>query len=534
MGAITGDTPKAFPVSDDDLRSAASSVASRHGLNEALLHGAAVRFFEQTDSESVAIKWNLTQSFYVALALGLDLSGALLGDELLGKCSLYLDTNMVIQGLEGIARLHGSFQALVRVSNRMGIAIKVWSGTLRELNRVVDFYVGAIEKVRDRIPDGSEVKIRGIFYEKYRQETEGTTEDVDIGSLFENFSGGRGTLVAKYSIEVEDDSADEEEERERILEEDIAPIIELYGQRRSRHKTRVSAIHDATLVYKAVSNTTEDSKCFVVTLDMVLPEIRLKGYEDVSAALTLDAFLQWISPFASVVKDDDEFASMFASALASQVLPEENLFDVQDFLIFQQIDWDTKRLPAEDVENCILHLRRVAPGLDPSKAEDRERLHGEVARYFADPGRRHHEQLKDIEDSVRVIRREAERDRREASERERSLREELSRSSNRVDELEEEIRRGEREREDEALWRSTRIRVMLLIGLEVVLVVGVVAGALLWGSGENGWQKVVGSWGLVVGAAGVGPVLAYPALGKRRLGKLGVVLKGILGIGSGG
>ena len=534
VGALTGDAPKAFPVSDDDLRAAASSVASRHGLSETLLHDAAVQFFEATDPDAVATKWNLTQSFYVALALGLDPSGALLGDDLLGNCSLYLDTNMVIQGLEAMARLHGSFQTLVRVSNRMGIALKVWSGTLRELNRVVDFHVGAIEKIRDRIPEGSEVKIQGIFYEKYRRESQGRTDDVEIGSLFENFSEGRRTLVTKYRIEVEDDSADEEEERERVLEEDIVPIIELYGQRRSRHKSRVSAIHDATLIYKAVSNATGNSKCLVVTLDMVLPEIRLKGHEDVSAALTLDALLQWISPFANVMQDDDEFATIFANALASQVLPAENLFDVRDFLIFQEIDWDTKRLPAEDVENCIFHLRKVAPGLDPSRAEDREKLHGEVARYFADPGRKYHEQLKNIEESVELIRREAERDRKEASEREGALRGELDRSSGRVDELKEQIREGERERKEEALGRSTRIRVILLVVLEVVLVGGVVGGAFLWGSGDNGWQKIVGSWGLVLGAAGIPPVLAYPVLGRRRLGRLGVVLKGVLGIGSGG
>ena len=218
VGALTGDAPKALPVSKDDLRSAAMSVGRRHRLDEQMLHDAAVEFFEATDPDAVATKWNLTQSFYVALALGLDPSGALLGDDLLGNCSAYLDTNMVIQGLEAMGRLHASFQTLVRVAKGMGIGLKVWSGTLGELNRVVDFYASAIEKIRDRIPEGSEVKIRGMFYEKYRRESEGRTDDIEIRSLFDNFSDGRRALADKYQIEVEDDPADEEAERERNLE----------------------------------------------------------------------------------------------------------------------------------------------------------------------------------------------------------------------------------------------------------------------------------------------------------------------------
>ena len=297
-------------------------------------------------------------------------------------------------------------------------------------------------------------------------------------------------------------------------------------------------MHDATLIYKAVSKTTGNSKCFVVTLDMVLPEIRLKGHEHVSAAITLDAFLQWMSPFANVTQDDDEFATVFANALASQVLPEERLFDVRDFLIFQGIDVDTKRLPAEDVEKCILHLRKVAPGLDPSKAEDREKLHGEVARFFADPGRRFHEQLKAFEEDSEMMRMGAERDRQEWRERESALTEALGSKDRQVYELEERLEEAERkreeEREQEDLRRSTRRRVVVLIGLGVLLVGVVVSGALRWGSGDNGWQKVAEAWGLVAAALAVPSVLAYPVLGRRRLGRLGVVLKGFLRIGGGG
>ena len=576
---LKGDRSTVSPLAHQEIASATSAIATQYHLNEPVLLRAATQFFSATDPDSVTAKWNLAQNFYVSLALGMDPMGTLLSGELVGECDLYLDTNVVIQGLEASARFHRSFKTLVGACRNMGIVLKVWNGTLGELNRVVHHHTHVIRRAADRVPPASEPKVRGLFYEKYRDAAYDSDEPVDVAVLFANFFNARKILRDEYDIEIEDDSVEAEEKRERRLERDLEKIIELYARRRRwRKKGRLSALHDAAIVEKAALQAKTGRRCLVVTLDLVLSDVRLRGQEDRSVAIGLDAFLQWISPFAGSGQVGHDFAEIFSGALASHLFPEDTFFDINDFLIFAEIDWDTRQLPAEDVENCVLHLKSVAHQLDPSKPADRERLHSEIARFFADPGRKFVEQMQNMEQTVAEIRAEA-------SEQVQSLRDELGKRSQRVEELEERLEqeehdRGEvggrlgdlegivgeiqarakeqegslrqeidelgrsrdslrteleeerRKRKKEVLRRSTRARVIWILLVWMALVGLVVVGAVLWGSGENLYQRVLHSWPFFLGTPVVPGALAYRVLGKKRNSSLGLALRRLLGVGS--
>lgn len=440
--SLKGDRTNVNPVAHEEIAAATSAISTQYDLSGQMLLRAAINFFAANDPDSVTTKWNLAQNFYVALALGLDSTGTLLSDELIGQCALYLDTNVVVEGLEANARFHGSFQALVTTCKGMGIIPRVWAGTLRELDRVVNHYVDVISRAANRIPEESKAKVRGLFFEKFRDATHKSDDVVDLRKLFANFFDARRILSSEHGIEIEDDSADAEEAREHDLEMDVAKIIDLYtDRRRGRKKGRLSAIHDATIVEKAAILTESGSRCFVVTLDQVLAEVRLRRHPAVSVAIGLDAFLQWISPFAVVGQDGGDFAEIFSSALSSHLFPEDNFFEIGDFLIFADIDLDTKQLPARDVEDCVLHLKRVAHQLDPSKPADRERLHGEIARVFADPGRKYHEKLHEMVENVEAIRSDG-------AEKERYFREELAGRAQRVEELESQLKNESSQRDE--------------------------------------------------------------------------------------
>ena len=459
----------------------------------------------------------------------------------------------------------------------MGITLKVWAGTLNELSRVVHYYGDLIEKVAGKIPPETEPKVRGLFYQKYREAMRDQDGEVDIGGLFSDLLDGRRILREEYGIEIEDDSVETEEARAKKLERDVVGIMELYSVRRRRRKSRLSALHDASIVDKAAVDTKGGDRCLVVTLDMVLSDVRLREHPGLSVAIGLDAFLQWISPFASIKDEEYEFSEIFSSALELHLLPEETFFDVRDFRVFGEIDWDTKHLPAEDVENCVRHLKRVAPGLDPSKASDREKLHAEIARYFTDPGRKHHRRLQEMEDALEAFRGAAESQR-------RALEDELSVSKQRVGELEDRLEEQERERADgdtrlremektvrtimsekeevqrdlrgeltnsqsrfeklerrfetenarraqERLVRSAKSRVALLLVMWMIGAGLVSVCAAVWGSGDNLYQRVVESWELLASTVVIPTGLGYPLLGKERMGALGRSMKNLLGMG---
>jgi len=74
-------------------------------------------------------------------------------------------------------------------------------------------------------------------------------------------------------------------------------------------------------------------------------------------------------------------------------LPKESFFDLRDFLVFSELEMSCKELPADDVEECIRYLKLNAPNLDPTKAEDREKISHEVSKFFADPSRKYKKEL---------------------------------------------------------------------------------------------------------------------------------------------
>ena len=291
---LKGGESNVNPITHDEIASAASAVAAQRRLSREILLRATIAFFSAGDPDAVITKWNLAQNYYIALALGLDASGALLTDQVLGRCRLYLDTNVVVEGLEASARFHGSFRALVRACRAMGITLKVWGGTLDELSRVAHYYGDLIEKVAGKIPLETESRVRGLFYQKYREAKRDQEGEVDVGRLFANFLDGRRILREEYGIEIEDDSVEAEEARAKKLERDLGGIMELYSVRRRRRKSRLSALHDASIVDKAAIDTKGGDRCLVVTLDMVLSDVRLREHPGLSVAIGLDAFLQWI------------------------------------------------------------------------------------------------------------------------------------------------------------------------------------------------------------------------------------------------
>jgi hypothetical protein len=48
-----------------------------------------------------------------------------------------------------------------------------------------------------------------------------------------------------------------------------------------------------------------------------------------------------------------------------RLLPQERIFNLEDFLIFHEMHMSCKELPAEDVEECIRYIKVNAPMLAP-------------------------------------------------------------------------------------------------------------------------------------------------------------------------
>jgi hypothetical protein len=491
------------------LRALREVKAKYPSIDHSLFEAVVFSFFQDSDPDYDAIKWNMAQNYYVAKALGLDPSGYLLSEGVFGNAVFYLDTNVIIDALEPQARYYRSFKALGRACRQLQIELNVCQISLDELRRVVEDRREIIAKVADQIPDDTAPKISGLFFQLYREQL-ASTGTVNFDTLFASFDHPMERLAELYEVELIDDLWFIEAENQPQTEKFVQRIKLTSQARRHRPKGNRSAFHDALLLrWIQLEREQTARNTWLVTLDNSLPSLLLQeeGTPVRPLAITLDALLQWISPMA--IRDDaeDEAAAIFSEAVKYQLLPQESFFDLRDFLVFAEMEWSCKELPAEDVEECIRYLKTSVPGLDPSSPADREKLAHEISKFFADPGRKYKQEVQRLEA--------------EMAEREDEYKCKLEERDKRIEKLERERVEQEEKKRKEALKRSARIRMSAVVLLFLAIEAVAVYFAWQYGEGTNFFQKVKNLWELPTIAFAVSVVLSWFILGRERIRALG-------------
>jgi len=491
------------------LRALREVKAKYPSIDHSLFEAVVFSFFQDSDPDYDAIKWNMAQNYYVGKALGLDPSGYLLSEGVFGNAVFYLDTNVIIDALEPQARYYRSFKALGRACRQLQIELNVCQISLDELRRVVEDRREIIAKVADQIPDDTAPKISGLFFQLYREQL-ASTGTIDFDTLFASFDHPMERLAELYEVELIDDLWFIEAENQPQTEKFVQQIKLTSQARRRRPKGNRSAFHDALLLrWIQLEQEQTARNTWLVTLDSSLPSLLLQeeGTPVRPLAITLDALLQWISPMAIQDDAEDEAAAIFSEAVKYQLLPQESFFDLRDFLVFAEMEWSCKELPAEDVEECIRYLKTNVPGLDPSSPADREKLAHEISKFFADPGRKYKQEVQRLEA--------------EMAEREDEYKCKLEERDKRIEKLERErVEQGEKKRK-EALKRSARIRMSVVVLLFLAVEAVAVYFAWRYGEGTNFFQKVKNLWELPTIAFAVSVVLSWFILGRERIRALG-------------
>jgi hypothetical protein len=486
------------------------------GINESLFETAVFSFFRDSDPDYVAIKWNMGQNHYIAKALGLDPSGYLLSKEVFGNAAFYLDTNVVIQALEPKARHYGSFNALSKACQKLEIKLSVCQISLNELQRAVDYYRDIIQKVANQIPRETAQKVRGVFYQLYREQVSSSGK-ADFDEIFATFLNPMEVLAQSYNVVLVDDLWFGEAKHQKETDELLKAIKVEYQSKCGRPKFSGSALHDALLLrWIQLDRERSNKNTWLITLDTSLP-----GFlpQHVAAptrplAITLDALLQWISPVAIHDDIEDEVAAIFSEAVKYQLLPQESFFDLRDFLVFAEMEWSCKELPAEDVEQCIRYLKTNAPNLDPSLPADREKIAREISKFFADPGRKYKQEIQRLEAELSRIEQEHKRNIEETTQ-------VIKERDGKIEDLKTQQIEQEKRIEHISLKQSAQFRMSIVILLFLVYELTVVYLAWQYGQGLNLFQKVLNSWPFLSLGCAIGISLFWFILGRVRIRILG-------------
>jgi hypothetical protein len=484
-----------------------------------------IGFIEDLTPDAAHVKWNLAQNYYVAKALGLDREGRLLSEEAFGDAEIYLDTNVVIPALEPMARHHKNFQALAGACRGVHAGLIMCQPTVAETQVSVASQREVLEKVLREVPEELESRISNDFFLVARKKLREGTLDVD--DLFANYERPAERLAEEYGVEYIDDPwFDEVRESEEI--EVLMQLVSTAWERRTgRPKPREVARHDALLLAWVEKRRSEnpDKTILLITRDHSLPDVRV-GDAESPRAMMVDAFVQWVSPLALREQPSVDFSAIFADAIKYELLPQENFFDPKDFLVFHEMEMSCKELPSDDVEACLVHIKRTIPHLDPRRAEDRERLTAAINRFLVSPGRKYKLELERLEREKEEAERAAnaqlndqkrkadevleERDRRLAQKTQEVA--DLQKAS-----LEREISDGKSKLRHSAIRRFILVLLCLLAG-EIWAFKAAFADAA---GGDSIWATISSALPLAGAVFGLAIVLGWFLLDRERIEALG-------------
>jgi hypothetical protein len=511
------------------------SVFTREHIRTALLS-----FFEENDPDYASIKWNLAQNYYVAKALGLDPTGALLSREVFAGAVFYLDTNVIIPAIESKARDHHSAKMLLSACKQIGIEVRACQISVQQLRNLTQYNANIVSKVADQIPEQTIPKVRNIFYTLYRDQlTEAGSFDPD--TAFARFYKP-SDLFPEIGVELCDDPWFVDIDANVEICAAAEALNASLEARNRRPKRRNSALHDAALVrWVEKERASGNENTWLITLDSSLSDTTWASGSEKPIAITLDALLQWLSPI--VVSTNGDFERSYSEAVKNLLLPQENFFDLRDFLIFAEIDWSCKELPASDVEGCIRSIRRELPSVDPTRPEGRERLSHHISKFFTDPSRKFKQEVERLERKNRdeaalftelltdaeVAERErlAEKDA-QITERDLTI-ESLQRQITEVDHgaqeallhAEEQLDAERTSRENEALRRSALFRLALCISFVLVMEVFIASAYIRFGEGAGWLKRITGGWAILASAGCSVFPISWLFVGKKRLRALG-------------
>jgi hypothetical protein len=480
------------------------------------LKAALVRFFEEIDPGFTELKWNLAQNYYVAKALGLDPSGKLLTKEIFGDGVFYIDTNVLVHSLDPTGRHHRSFRSLIESCKQLGIQMYVTQISIDEMRRVAALEKELIAKrVAEKIPSATLAKVRGILFPAYLAEVK-STGSCDLDRLFERFDKPSESLRSSYGIKVVDDRWFIDAEAERDTLSRVEQVKAAYLDRWGRKKGDRASLHDALMIRWVEKERNEQTpNTWFVTLDMSLPTFchDCDG-ENRPFALTLVGLMQWLSPMASEDEDSTGAADIFSDALRQQLLPQENFFELRDFLIFSEMEMSTELLPAKDVEECIRVIKSRTPALNPADASDREKLAHEISKFFVDPGRQFKASLEEQDETIKKLTNENS-----------SLKAE---TASEIDKLKDQLSSAEAALASlNASARADRLRGEAKLRLTVIVIASVLSEAVLIYfcnrslEGPNFLQRLSKSLPFIAILASVWIVGSWFLVGKERLSALG-------------
>ena len=333
--------------------------------------------------------FNLVQNFYSLQILGADIPIDFFSEKAFGNAKLLLDTNALVPILYEKERHHRSINEFISISEELVSEICTTEITIEELLGEIDRRRTTFLETVDTIPEDMIDEIRDpVFLEWliYKNDNP-SARPIDFVS---KWSAPR-TLLEELNIEILDLPI---EGLIGYTEETLEKWKQIINQAsidiRNRPKGNFTQFHDAYLfmvVRDIRKGTNDESASWMITLDNSLnrasDEIQPPG--SVPFSITLDEFLQTISPFIRKEANRKPFEDLFLDLMVNRILPSEAYFTLDNFRIFTTFAYNASKLPSPIIRQVIRHIQNIVLHDGGLTEENRPLVAHELAKIFANP-----------------------------------------------------------------------------------------------------------------------------------------------------
>jgi len=346
---------------------------------------------EQTPDRTRFI-WTAAQTFFSLAALGLHDGTSILSSAFLKNKYIFLDTNVLFAILvPGMAR-HSSLKQLLALFKRLGARVAASEITERELEHSIEHQIEIArsidaERLLELSADGTDPLLVAI-------ESEARGDASAVHRVIENF----GSLSAKLQKSCDFDCVRDEwfaiaraaPETEAAMKE----IADTYLNMRARRKPEPVALHDALMLLYVCKERNEGRDAIFLTLDGTLPYCRIAALGDgPPACVTLDALVQWVAPDLIDEAESRTAADVFVTAMRERFIATNATITLSDWNVLDQLQVDCNNLPYQDLRDSAAYVRTLVSRYDPSTAEGRMQVAGELRKFIAQPERHYRKDM---------------------------------------------------------------------------------------------------------------------------------------------
>ena len=383
--AVTGELTTDELVNAANIQGAFQAAISSVSLSvDAIqsLEARCIRFLRSTERDDEELKFRLTQGYYVAQLLELNVyEFNPIADDAFREAVFYIDTNVLVDRLlsNEVARL---FDELVRICKALGVDLRVSRATINETRWVAAGRLEGLENVLATVPPELVKRTRDQFLDAFL-EVRRSSPEVTAEKFLSRFDE-IPKLLAELGIELDDRTAEE-----IVGDQDVARECEVVHQAamktRGWGKGNHVRLHDVCHYLLIQDERKHGRKAWFLTRDKTLSQAAVDlGESQLPFCFPLAGFLHSVSPFLEAPAAQRPLVDLFAAVLNGEIgdLIGESLFSLSELKIISEFHADVLSTPVEQLVPAFDYVKSNVLGGKPYQRNDHAKVALELKKFL--------------------------------------------------------------------------------------------------------------------------------------------------------